>query len=233
MINVLECLRERDLKAHSSIILTFDLDLALYDGLIRRRLRDADISNQMVFCDLRSYQRELAALSSTPRFGKAYSITPVYQKAAFHPKLYLLLGRERGRLLIGSGNATVGGLLRNAEVFGLFEYDATEQRGPHPAFRESVRFIRAIAQDASEVVRRQLARALSRAPWLEKEPGSNEQEDKRELLVGRPGRVPLLDQMISRLPGKTVRSVLVCSSSFDRKLTALQRLTALQQQVDN
>ena len=211
----------------AALILTFDFDFALYDGLIRRRLRDADIFNQMVFCDLHSYQRELAALCSAPRCGTAYSVTPVYQQAAFHPKLYLLLGRDRGRLLVGSGNATVGGLLRNAEVFGRFEYDAAEQTGPHPAFKDSVRLIREIAQNASEVVGRQLRRAFAGAPWLAQESEGAERADKRELLVGGPGRVPLLDQMMSRLHGKTVRSVLVCSSSFDRQLLALQRLVTL------
>src|SRR5439155_17034028 len=51
--------------------------------------------------------------------------------------------------------------------------------------------------------------------------------DGRVLLVGGPGRPPLLDQILRLLYGTSVASVLICSSSFDRKLTALQRLAAL------
>ena len=153
MIDVLELLGDAAVQAHSSFVLTFSIDLPLYDGLLSRRLRQAGVINQLVFCDLYAYQAELAALSTTRKFGKAYSVTPVYQHATFHPKLYLLLGRQQGRLLVGSGNATVGGLLRNAEVFGRFEYDAAQDVGPHPAFKESVQLIERIAAEASEVVR--------------------------------------------------------------------------------
>ncbi|HEV8712513.1 MAG TPA: hypothetical protein VGX03_06765 [Candidatus Binatia bacterium] len=223
MIDVLGLLGDNDIDAHSSIVLTFTVDLLLYDGLIRRRLRNAGVVNQMVFCDLQTYQPEMAALSTTRQFGRSYSITPVYQNAAFHPKLYLLLGRKKGRLLIGSGNATLGGLLRNAEVFGLFEYDASRDDGPHPAFKESVQLIKSVAKYVSHVVRRQLDKAFAWTPWLELKDAS----DGRSLLVAGPGYAPLLDQIIPLLKGKVVKSVLVCSSSFDRKLLALQKLASL------
>lgn len=108
MIDVLGLLGDDDIDAHSSIVLTFAVDLLLYDGLIRRRLRNAGVVNQIVFCDMQTYQPEMAALPAARRFGRSYSITPVHQSAAFHPKLYLLLGRKKGLLLIGSGNATLG-----------------------------------------------------------------------------------------------------------------------------
>ena len=223
MIDILGLLGGSDISAHSSIILTYEIDLPLYDGLVRRRLKQAGVNNQMVFCDLRRYVAEMEALSATRFFGKAYSVTPVHQKAAFHPKLYLLLGRKKGCLLVGSGNTTIGGLLRNAEVFGRFDYDSEKDEGPHAAFRECTELVKEIAKDAPDVVRRQLEKALAWTPWLSRAP----QDDGRILLVGGSGRKPLLDQALFALKDKRVNSVLVCSSSFDRDLQAVKRLTSL------
>jgi hypothetical protein len=134
MIDVLGALGDSEVAGESSIVLSYELDLAIYDGWIRRRLANAGVGNQVVFCDLGVYERELEALSAARHFGRAYSVTPVRQVGAFHPKIYLLLGRRSGRLVVGSGNATSGGLLRNAELFGVFEYDGNANSGPHPAF---------------------------------------------------------------------------------------------------
>ncbi len=223
MIDILGLLGESDIAAHSSIILTYEIDLPLYDGLIRRRLKQAGATNQMVFCDLRRYIAELEALSSTRFFGKAYSITPIHQKAAFHPKLYLLLGRKKGCLFIGSGNTTIGGLLRNAEVFGRFEFDSEKDDGPHTAFQACINLVKDIVKGAPDVVRRQLDKALASTPWLDRA----FEDDGRSILIGGPGRKPLLDQVISALKGKSIKSVLVCSSSFDRDLRAVRNLASL------
>lgn len=161
MIDVLGTLTESGLDLHTSIVLTYSVDLVLYDSLIRRRFRQAGAVNQMVFCDLRKYQEQLDGLSVLRRFGRSYSVTPVHQAAAFHPKLYMLLGRKGGRLVIGSGNATIGGLFRNAEAFGVFEYDRGRDPGPHPAFRECFQFVEQLSRDGAEVVKRQVARARS------------------------------------------------------------------------
>ena len=70
MIDVLEALSDDDLSADSSIVLTYELQLPLYDGWIRRRLSAAGANIQLVFCDLGCYERELAALSK--HFGRCH-----------------------------------------------------------------------------------------------------------------------------------------------------------------
>ena len=91
----------------------------------------------------------------------------------------MVLGRRGGRLIIGSGNATIGGMLRNAETFGQFEYERGRDDGPHPAFRQCFEFIEQISRHTSEVVRKQLARARSWTPWLETPSAS----DHRTVLI--------------------------------------------------
>ena len=223
MIDVLGSLAENSLDLHSSFVLTYSVDLVLYDGLIRRRLRQARAVNQMVFCDFRKYQEQLNTVSAARQFGRSYSVTPILQPAAFHPKLYMVLGRKGGRLLIGSGNATIGGLIRNAETFGLFEYERGRDAGPHPGFRQCFEFIEQISQQGPDVVKRQIARARSWTPWIETSPVP----DHRSVLIGGPGRQALLDQIKQAIGAESIQNILVCTASVDRRLTALRELAAL------
>lgn len=141
MFDMIDMLGHSGHDLRSSIVLTYSLDLPLYDGLIRRALNRAGIWNQIVFCDFKCYMQDLQSHNTASFAGKHYSVTPVWQDGAFHPKVYLLLGPRHGRLLIGSGNATVGGLVRNAEVFGLFDFDADNTHGAHGAFNAVVDFV--------------------------------------------------------------------------------------------
>ena len=222
MIDVLEALSDDDLSADSSIVLTYELQLPLYDGWIRRRLSAAGANIQLVFCDLGCYERELAALSTARHCGHSYAVSPVQQRGAFHPKVYLLLGRQRGRIVVGSGNATVGGLVRNAELFGQFDYDAKSDSGPHPAFAQMVGLVRTLGESASGVVGRQLERAIALAPWLE----LPQVTDGRSVLIAGPGRRPMLQQIDELMGDRKAKSVTVVSSSFDRRLKGLRQLAS-------
>lgn len=223
MIDIISELTTPEIDAHSSIVLTYSIDVLLYDGLLRRRLAQAGAANQVVFCDFRKYQEQIDALGAARRLGRSYSLTPIHQTAAFHPKLYMVLGRKGGRLLVASANATIGGLLRNAETIGLFRYDREQESAPHPAFRECFTFIEAVAREAPEVVQRQLSRARSWTPWLDAAPAS----DHRTVLFGGRGQDPLLTQIRARIGKKAVREILVCTASVDRQLDGLRQLTAV------
>jgi hypothetical protein len=223
VIDVLSSLGESNLDLHSSIVLTYSFDLVLYDGLIRRRLRQAGVVNQMIFSDFGKYIEQLAAVTSVRHFGKSYSVTPVPQAAAFHPKLYMVLGRKGGRLLIGSGNATIGGMLRNAETFGLFEYERGRDTGPHPVFHQCFEFIEQISRETSGIASKQLARARSWTPWLE----SPTFPDHRTVLISGRGRKPLLDQIRELIGDRAIQEILLCTSSVDRRLAALRELAEL------
>ena len=52
MFDMIEMLGHSGYDLRSSIILTYGLDLPLYDGLIRRALNRAGVWNQAIFCDL-------------------------------------------------------------------------------------------------------------------------------------------------------------------------------------
>jgi hypothetical protein len=47
-------------------------------------------------------------------------------------------------------------LIRNAEVFGLFDFDADRDTGPHPMFAQCFDLATQLASNSSTAVRRQL-----------------------------------------------------------------------------
>lgn len=223
MIDVLELIGDGDIAADSSVILTYELDLPIYEGWVRRRLSAAGAGNQVVFCDLQIHEREMEGLATARHIGRTYSLTPVRRTGAFHPKVCLLLGRMKGRLLVGSGNVTVGGLLRNAELFGRFDYERQSGAGPHEAFGAVWSLIEELARGASDVVQKQIARAASWAPWIREAPTG----DGRTLLIGGHGRSALAAQIGSLLGRAKAKSAVVVSASFDRRLGALTSLANL------
>jgi hypothetical protein len=219
---MIEALGEAGRDFQTAIILTYRLDLELYDGLIRRVLNKAGIFSQVIFCDMNTYLEEIRLQQGTRFLGRHYSVTPVHQAGAFHPKVFLLLGASGGRALIGSGNATVGGLIRNAEVVGRFEFDAERDRAPHPVFAQLATFVRQLAQQAPAAARRQIEHTLVIAGWLERPP----LDDGRRLLISGPGRPPLVEQIFNAVSAKALDEMVLCSSSFDRRLQGLRRLAA-------
>jgi len=223
MLDIVDLLARSRFDVRSSIVLTYSLDLPLYDGLIRRVLNRSGVWNQMVFCDFRCFLKENQVHSGDTYAGKHYSITPILQTGAFHPKVYMLLGPKHGRMLIGSGNATIGGLLKNAELFSLFDYDADVNAGPHSAFSQVFRFAEGLTLRASKTVRNQIKTAHQIAKWLDLPPI----DDGRKVLIGGPGHPKLFAQVVAQLKTKKVDDLVFCSSSFDRSLGAIRRLVSL------
>lgn len=58
--------------------------------------------------------------------GKLYTVDTGSRIIIFHPKLYLVRGKDHARLVVGSANLTLGGLNNNIEAGMLLDFDLTE-----------------------------------------------------------------------------------------------------------
>jgi len=99
MLDMIDLLGSTGHDLRSSIVLTYSLDLPLYDGLIRRALNRNGIWNQITFCDFSSYVQDIDSQMPAQYAGRHYSVSPILQQGAFHPKVYMLLGQGRGASL--------------------------------------------------------------------------------------------------------------------------------------
>ena len=71
--------------------------------------------------DITSHQG-LARLHSIPG-STLYVVDTGARNVLFHPKLYLVRGKARARLVIGSANLTLGGLNNNIEAGMMLDFD--------------------------------------------------------------------------------------------------------------
>lgn len=219
---LLSRLKPTEGRYHSSILLTYSFDADFYGQVIRRKLSQIGANNQIVLMDAGCYEQTLSwDLSSARDIGRLYSVSPIFNTTAFHPKILFLLGKEGGRLIVGSGNATTGGFLKNWEIFGEFEALADEPIPP--AFREAWQLIESLKNLLPETVQYQLSKSRDMSAWLA---NSLMVGDNRELLINT--KEALFHQIIKRINERSPKNIVLISPYWDEKLEVLNQLkTAL------
>ncbi len=120
------------------IALTFNASLSWFERSILAPLQQRGVRRCLVLADAAclsvTLKSEIGVLAGA---GRAYVAEGVRVDGRFHPKVFLLTGEERALLFVGSGNLSVGGLYRNAEVFERWE--ATHKAATMPPAFDAVR----------------------------------------------------------------------------------------------
>ena len=107
---------------HTALLSTYTFDPEFFESSIMHVLLNQRIRRISVFADGKMLTEGLAAGTSYG-LGRRYSICPVSIHGSFHPKMILLLGKDKAKLFVGSANLTTSGYLINNEVFNCFEYN--------------------------------------------------------------------------------------------------------------
>ena len=120
-INVLDILRKSK-KYDVALMTTFNFEISFFERNILNKFFDNGIRKVSLFVDNKEY---LKAIDETELsyIGKRYIVTPVEMNSSFHPKVILLLGKNKARLIVGSWNITTNGYFINNEVGNCFDYD--------------------------------------------------------------------------------------------------------------
>jgi hypothetical protein len=198
---------------------SFSFDLRLFDQYLLRRVA-LDSVNVVALVDhdkLASAWEHLEEGESylVRQAGRRYLLRGVQLPSggAFHPKTYLLAGRDQSTLLVGSGNLTRSGIDHGHEVFATF----TSQREEHlPTMRAWTQWAGQLIQNQKDDLLGERWLALRDfCPWML---GSTEGS---ELITNQ--QRPIADQLIARLPGD-VRELHLTAPFFDADATAVQRL---------
>ncbi len=153
---------------HTAILTTFAIDFDAFETLALNRLRGAWCRNVIAIADAGMVGLALERPAANPRVaGVRYLLAKAVSRGAgvFHPKLVLQIGRERGRMIVASANATAAGLAGNLEVACTVECDATdsgEQRLVAAGWRYVLEFLDARQQTVAD----KMNWARERTPWL-------------------------------------------------------------------
>src|SRR5918994_1248204 len=106
----------------SAAFLTYGVDLTFFEAKVMNRLQETGCRNVIVVADGHQSKDALNSAAQLSYIGVQCPLVTVrLGNKAFHPKAVLLVGEEKLKVLVGSGNLTLPGYTRNWEVFTKVE----------------------------------------------------------------------------------------------------------------
>lgn len=221
-ISVLDELRRGGFEF--SFATTYNAYLPFYEDVVWRHLTAAGCRANVLLMDGRQCAATLSDEGSRPRLaGREYTLIPARSRGAFHPKLMMLVGRERGLLFTGSHNMTVAGFGRNRELTSRIEA-AADDEAAMAALGEAWRFMRAWAADQPAGLLAAFDAAEGYAGWLRDALATAPPEDAQVRFFGSRPEGESLWQRVSGLMPEGVRRVTIVAPFFDGRLRFLKRL---------
>lgn len=209
-----------------AVFLTYSVDLPFFEDTVLRYLLRRECRNVAVFADeahVAAQQVLLGRMGSARGWwpcGRAYSLTPVFHRGSFHPKIAFLVGSDEVEVWIGSGNLEPGGLRANLEILNVLTCGRDGGDDEAAVIAEAWRYIRKdVARKAQTVVDHQLEQVELALPWLSREhpPVPNVR------LVTGPNQDAVAE--VVRAVGRAdVRRLILLAPFFDPKLAAASAL---------
>lgn len=213
---------------HSAFMTTYAFGAQAFEDMPFSRLRGANCRNIVILADQNMVNQSFAELGPPKFAGSSYHLIKAKAPGAFHPKITLLIGAKKGRLLVGSANLTALGLGGNKELIARLSYDEeTPDNARH--FVDALSYIRGKVPSDDLWFETALQRALRSAPWLrnaiEIPLPSEEKEANVALLTDRVDET-LIDQIAANIAGDPIERLVIVSPYWDMKLEGLSRLRA-------
>ncbi|MCW3837455.1 hypothetical protein ACFQ1E_15185 [Sphingomonas canadensis] len=211
---------------HAAFMTTYAFGSLAFEDIPFPKLRGAGCRNITVLAD-RAMVNQAFSEFGPPRFaGTSYHLIKVDAPGAFHPKITMLIGETKGRLIVGSANLTALGLGGNKEQLASITYSAG---APENAkfFIGALAYLRRYVPQDDQWFPVSLQRALRSAPWLRDDnfdlTFDASGETDLNLLFDRPD-ITFLDQIVASIGDDTIERLIVVSPYWDVRLEGLARL---------
>jgi hypothetical protein len=135
-------------------------------GQLRRDgLNVTILADHGALADMWAALQETSGSPRLQRVNRDYLLRPVaWHGASFHPKTYLFGNEAGGRLLVGSGNADLSGLVAGYEVFASFSSEDSVGLASIARWRDWIESVISVLDD--RLVAARWRDAKSRLPWL-------------------------------------------------------------------
>lgn len=207
-----------------AVICSFNFDIPFFEEYCLEKLSTlSNNGNITVFIDKGIYEEIiLGAESQRPQKANLrYLLYPVSVPGVFHPKLFLLASKNKGKLFIGSANFTRSGISTNAEMVGFYEYETEKNEQYKSLFQQAFNYILKLSQTCeSENLDSNLQAIIRDAQWLI-------QNDETKTKEGSFLLHNLEDSLWSQLIAETespVDKVLILSRFFDKNPSFLDKI---------
>lgn len=207
-----------------AVICSFNFDIPFFEEYCLEKLSTlSNNSNITVFIDKGIYEEIiLGAESQRPQKANLrYLLYPVSVPGVFHPKLFLLASKNKGKLFIGSANFTRSGISSNAEIVGYYEYETEKNEQYKHLFQQAFNYILKLSQTCkSENLDSNLQAIIRDAGWLMP---NDEAKTKEGAFLLHNLEDSLWSQLIAEIESP-VDKVLVLSRFFDKNPAFLDKI---------
>lgn len=213
--------------ASFAVLSTFEFDSAHFESRLLRSAALSQARRILVMVDADQFQKSLAEKRPARWINQRYLVVPVRRKqGVFHPKLGLLLGEQRARLLCGSNNLTQSGSAHNLELLNSILISAENESSLAHAslIRQAFDFFSACAKHGeghtARIAGEWLSEAQAEFAWLT----SRALTTKPALELVHTMDTNLWDWLQRRLNQSPPSKIEVLSPFYDSDLRLLQRI---------
>lgn len=213
------------------LVSTFSVDFPFYEDVLLRKMQSVGISHHMLFVDKRMC---LQSMGDRPpvKAGSHYVLAPMTCLGAFHPKVILLLGKNKGLIAVGSHNLTLSGFGQNLEITNVIRFVKNKNEVYLELFKKAFHAFKDWASgygsDLPYIVDNALERTRNLSPWLNI---INDEKNrlKYHFLYTSLTTKTLWQQLEKYLP-RNIQEVVGISAFFDNKLVFMDRLSDISQE---
>ena len=211
-----------------AVFLTYSLNLTFFEQIVAPALDQAGCSNVLILADPDGYQQALEmGANSIQTAGLRYVCAPVFRRGygIQHAKMLFMVGPNRGRLLVGSGNLTFHGFGRNLEIFSKFNYDVADGSSESIPFLEAWSLIERIASEnkLSTAAQQQIKTISEIVPWLRTSASDAESNVWHNYDHSLFEQLAVWRQLHGFL--EPIQKLSAISPYYDQHLSAIKRLT--------
>ncbi len=121
-----------------ALLTTFNFEISYFERAVLNTLYDKGIKNIELFVDSDELEKAVSE-SIDNNLNKKYIASPIRINSAFHPKVVLLLGEDKAKLIVASANIKTSGYTLNNEIYNVFEYDKDNQENLN-LINDAIRF---------------------------------------------------------------------------------------------
>lgn len=213
---------------HSAFMTTYAFGTLAFEDIPFPKLRGAGCRNITVLAD-RGMVNQAFSEFGPPQFaGTSYHLVKVDAPGAFHPKITMLIGETKGRLIVGSANLTALGLGGNKEQIASISYSPDMPENAK-FFISALAYLRRYVPNNDQWFPISLQRAMRSAPWMN-DAGFDHAfvgtgTADLNLLFDRP-EINFLDQIAASIGDDSIKRLIVVSPYWDVRLEGLARLRA-------
>ena len=197
-----------------ALLTTFNFEITYFERAVLSALLAGGVRKISLFVDAGEFTKSLQEVT-TCYLGRKYMVNPISIRSSFHPKIILLLGEKRAKLIVGSANIKTSGYTMNHEVFNFIEYSPE-----HPeylsAIVDAISFFRLVNEHSYQLDNELLREAIE-YPYYHR----TQKNDQLYFLHNMTESI--LSQAV-KLISDPVEEICVSVPYYDNKLVALSGL---------